>query len=305
MSDPVEDRSLYETYIRYLSHVRLVSPATVRGYSQDIEYFLRWKNESQMEGFDLKPAQIRSYLGQLFHQGLAPSSINRNLAALRGFFKFLLDQGKINQDPLEGLGGLKVSKTLPAILFEEEVARFLDVEPDSFLEIRNNALFEVLYSTGCRVGEIVSLQRNQWSKEVTRFRIVGKGRKERLVFLGEEAQKALLRYIPLRDERVARYRKERESALFVNALGKRLTARGVAYVLEKRLEKLGMQKPASPHTFRHSFATHVLNRGADIRIVQELLGHERLSTTQVYTHIGIDALKDLYIHTHPHGLRKS
>jgi len=283
----------------------LVSPATVRGYSQDIEYFLRWKNESQMEGFDLKPAQIRSYLGQLFHQGLAPSSINRNLAALRGFFKFLLDQGKINQDPLEGLGGLKVSKTLPAILFEEEVARFLDVEPDSFLEIRNNALFEVLYSTGCRVGEIVSLQRNQWSKEVTRFRIVGKGRKERLVFLGEEAQKALLRYIPLRDERVARYRKERESALFVNALGKRLTARGVAYVLEKRLEKLGMQKPASPHTFRHSFATHVLNRGADIRIVQELLGHERLSTTQVYTHIGIDALKDLYIHTHPHGLRKS
>ncbi len=294
---------LLDTYLTYLEKIRLLSPATVRGYSTDLETFFSWK--AGVEGWDLSPAHIRNYLGYLFQKGISPSSINRNLAALRGFFQWLFEQGKVDRNPLEGFGGLKVPKTLPTVLFEEEIDKFLSKEGNSFLEIRNHALFEVLYSTGCRVAELVSLKRTQWAWGVSRFRIVGKGKKERFVFLGKKAQEALARYVPLRDERVSLYANREEPALFINALGRKLTPRGVAYLLRKRMEELGIQKHASPHTIRHSFATHILNRGADIRIVQELLGHASLSTTQVYTHIGIDTLKDLYIRAHPHGLRKS
>jgi len=292
-----------EGYLMYLAKIRLLSPATVRGYGTDLETFISWK--TGIESWDLSPAHIRQYLGYLFQKGLSPSSVNRNLAALRGFFQWLVEQGKMERNPLEGFGGLKVPKTLPSVLFEEEIDAFLYREGSSFLQIRNNALFEVLYSTGCRVAELVSLKRNQWAWGVTRFRILGKGKKERFVFLGKKAQEALALYVPLRDERVAMYGNREETALFVNALGRKLTTRGVSYLLKKRMEELGMQKHASPHTIRHSFATHILNRGADIRIVQELLGHSSLSTTQVYTHIGIDALKDLYVRAHPHGMRKS
>ncbi|MCX7786260.1 MAG: tyrosine-type recombinase/integrase [Spirochaetes bacterium] len=295
--------SLLEQYLTYLEKIRRLSPATVRGYSKDLDTFFSWK--AGMEGWDLTPTHIRQYLGYLFQKGLSPSSINRNLAALRGFFQWGLDQGMLVRNPLDGFGGLKVAKTLPSVLFEEEIDRFLSKEGNSFLELRNNALFEVLYSTGCRVAELVSLRRSQWAWGVSRFRILGKGRKERFVFLGKKAQEALAQYIPLRDERVSLYGNKEETALFVNAFGRRLTPRGVAYLLQKRIEELGIQKHASPHTIRHSFATHILNRGADIRIVQELLGHSSLSTTQVYTHIGIDALKDVYIRAHPHGMRKS
>lgn len=292
-----------EGYLTYLAKIRLLSPATVRGYGTDLETYISWK--TKVETWDFSPAHIRQYLGYLFQKGLSPSSINRNLAALRGFFQWLAEQGEVEQNPLEGFGGLKVPKTLPSVLFEEEIETFLNREGISFLEIRNNALFEVLYSTGCRVAELVSLKRNQWAWGVTRFRILGKGKKERFVFLGKKAQEALALYVPLRDERVALYRNREETALFVNAWGRKLTTRGVSYLLKRRMDELGMQKHASPHTFRHSFATHILNRGADIRIVQELLGHSSLSTTQVYTHMGIDALKDLYVRAHPHGMRKS
>jgi len=294
---------LLEGYLMYLAQVRLLSPATVRGYRMDLETFFFWK--VGMVGWNLNPTHIRQYLGYLFQKGLSPSSINRNLAALRGFFQWLLDQGEVDRNPLEGFGGLKVAKTLPSVLFEEEIDMFLSKEGNSFLELRNNALFEVLYSTGCRVAELVSLKRTQWAWGVTRFRILGKGKKERFVFLGKKAQEALAQYVPLRDKRVSLYGNKEETALFVNAFGRKLTSRGVAYLLKKRMEELGIQKHASPHTIRHSFATHILNRGADIRIVQELLGHSSLSTTQVYTHIGIDALKDVYIRAHPHGMRKA
>lgn len=298
------NRNLYlEEYLTYLARIRLLSPATVRGYSTDLETFISWKTE--VETWDLSPAHIRQYLGYLFQKGLSPRSINRNLAALRGFFQWLVEQGKVEQNPLEGFVGLKVPKTLPSVLFEEEIEMFLGREGSSFLKIRNNALFEVLYSTGCRVAELVSLKRNQWACRVTRFRILGKGKKERFVFLGKKAQEALALYVPLRDERIAMYGNKEETALFVNAWGQKLTTRGVSYLLKRRMDELGMQKHASPHTIRHSFATHILNRGADIRIVQELLGHSSLSTTQVYTHMGIDTLKDLYIRAHPHGMRKS
>ncbi|GAB4365321.1 MAG: tyrosine recombinase XerC [Spirochaetales bacterium] len=290
-------------YITYLEKVRHLSPATIRGYGTDLETFCDWKRG--MEGWDLSPSHIRQYLGHLLQRGLSPASINRNLAALRGFFQWLQEEGELERNPLEGFGGLKAPKSLPSVLFEEEIDAFLNNEGSSFLEIRNQALFEVLYSTGCRVAELVSLKRSQWAWGVSRFRILGKGKKERFVFLGKKAQEALERYVPLRDERVASSGHKEETALFVNTFGRKLTSRGVAYLLKKRMEELGIQKHASPHTIRHSFATHILNRGADIRIVQELLGHSSLSTTQVYTHIGIDALKDLYVRAHPHGMRKS
>ncbi|MFQ3619987.1 MAG: tyrosine-type recombinase/integrase [Spirochaetales bacterium] len=301
----MEGKPLPEEYHTYLSAVRLLSPATQRAYLRDLETFFYWLSQvEKKEGWSLQSGEIRRYLGYLYQLGLAPTSINRNLAALRGFFTWLMDQGKLDRNPLEGLSGLKVPKSLPSVLFEEEMDRLLGINGDSFIEIRDKALFEVLYSTGCRVAELVSLRRSQWNEEITRFRIIGKGKKERFVFLGNRAREALSRYVPLRDQRVSAYGNKEESALFVNAYGKQLTSRGIAYLLEKRIRQLGISKIVSPHTLRHSFATHVLNRGADLRIVQELLGHESLSTTQVYTHVGIDTLKDLYVKAHPHGIRR-
>ncbi|MDR3201100.1 MAG: tyrosine-type recombinase/integrase, partial [Spirochaetales bacterium] len=181
-------------------------------------------------------------------------------------------------------------------------------ESEKFITARDKALFELMYSTGCRVSEIASIKIAQgkraagafWGPGMSRFKILGKGGKDRFVFAGPSALEALEAYLPLREERLA----AQVNALFINFHGGALTVRGIFYLLARNLRKKGIEKPASPHTLRHSFATHILNGGADIRVVQELLGHASLSTTQVYTHLSLDALKDIHAKAHPHGLRR-
>ena len=169
----------------------------------------------------------------------------------------------------------------------------------SFEDARDVALFEFLYSTGCRVSEVVGVDVTDVDLRGGTARVTGKGRKERIVFLGRRAREALTAYLGLRKQRVRAESGAR--ALFLNARGARLTARGIRYLLQRRLARMHFPRPATPHTFRHSFATHIINRGADIRVVQELLGHASLSTTQVYTHVGIDRLKKVYREAHPHA----
>jgi integrase/recombinase XerC/integrase/recombinase XerD len=182
--------------------------------------------------------------------------------------------------------------------------RLLSGEADGFFESRDRALFELMYSTGCRVSEVAALGTANWKTGATRMKILGKGRKERYVFIGPKAVEALETYLPYRRKRIDEHDNPDEKALFVNFRGRPLTVRGIAFLLKRRLGQKDLNKPAGPHTLRHSFATHLLGRGADIRIVQELLGHSSLSTTQIYTHVSIDALKDVYVKAHPHGLRK-
>jgi integrase/recombinase XerC/integrase/recombinase XerD len=188
-------------------------------------------------------------------------------------------------------------------------------ESEVFIAARNMALFELMYSTGCRVSEIASIRTSPrkgargsvWQPGRNSIKILGKGGRERFVFVGEAAEKALREYLPHRTQRLAAAStetREPTDALFINFRGGALTVRGIFYLLVKSLRAKGIAKPAGPHTLRHSFATHILDRGADIRIVQELLGHASLSTTQIYTHLSLDALKDIHAKAHPHGLRR-
>jgi integrase/recombinase XerC/integrase/recombinase XerD len=319
----MELTELKQEYLDYLAKVRFLSPATVKAYALDIVPFEDWLARGNLSAWGLRPADIRGYLVYLSRRKLNPASINRALAALRGMYAFAARRGISGANPFDGVQGLKKPKPLPRILFEEDMDRLLDSrdededagEGQKFIAARNRALFELLYSTGCRVGEIVSIKLDSekkaagavWGPSARRIRILGKGGKERFVFVGDSARAALEAYLPFRLERLAetlRSGKKPPDALFINFRGEALTVRGVFYLLMRSLGEKGIEKPASPHTLRHSFATHILGRGADIRHVQELLGHASLSTTQVYTHLSLDALKDIHAKAHPHGLRR-
>jgi integrase/recombinase XerC/integrase/recombinase XerD len=262
----------------------------------------------------------------LSRRRLHPASINRALAALKGLYSFGMERGRLSSNPFDGVQGLKCPRGLPSVLFETEIDRLLDgwdedaLNADSsegglFIAARNKALFELIYSTGCRVSEIASIRTAErkgakgslWQPGMHSIKIQGKGGRQRFVFVGQSAEKALLDYLPHREARLAAASAQTGgpvNALFINFHGGALTVRGIFYLLARSLRAKDIAKPAGPHTLRHSFATHILDRGADIRVVQELLGHASLSTTQVYTHLSLDALKDIHAKAHPHGLRR-
>ena len=287
----MREAELSGKYMNYLERVRKLSPNTLRAYQRDLGRFFRFVTEG---GFDEDGREfVRPFISRLSKEGLSARSINRSLSAVRGYYQFKQRFGFSEQNPVAGVKGMKMDQRLPAFLFEEEAEALLNEDPEDFWGLRNKAVLEVLYSTGCRVSEIVSMNASALHLPDAAVRVFGKGNKVRIVFLGRQARKTLNEYL-LRRERHAE-----SPALFLNHRGKRLTSRGVRYILMKLLEARGMPGKATPHTFRHSFATHVLNRGADIRIVQELLGHAQLSTTQVYTHVDVKRLQNVYEKAHP------
>jgi integrase/recombinase XerC len=228
-------------------------------------------------------------------QGFAASTIARRLASLRAFYKYLRRRDLVSSDPATGLRNPKQPKRLPRHLNVEEVSRLLDSIPtDSVVGIRDRAMFETMYGGGLRVGELVLLEMPDLDLSQGLVRVRGKGRRERLCPIGSEATHRLEGWIVQR-----RPRRAGEPAVFLNRFGLRLTARSVGRILLRYARGLSTQKPISPHTLRHSFATHLLDQGADLRSVQELLGHRRLTTTQIYTHITRERLLDVYNNSHP------
>jgi integrase/recombinase XerC/integrase/recombinase XerD len=227
------------------------------------------------------------------------------LSALRRYFEYQVRYEKRATNPFAAVRSLKRDQRLPDFFFEEEMEQLLALPDESFLGKRDRAILELLYSTGCRVAELVSINISGLNYKRQSIRIVGKGNKERFVFIGREAMRALDAYLLVREEHVDRNDPDAVQALFINSRGGRITTRGVFYIIRKYIEMAGVPKKVGPHTFRHSFATHVLDRGADIRAVQELLGHSSLSTTQVYTHLGLDRLKKIYRKAHPHARKRS
>jgi len=289
------------TYLDYLWSVRNLSPATVKAYRQDLDAFFVWVNRHSAQDVSLEPALFRRYVGHLSRQNAAVSSVNRRLSALKGFFRYLYRQGIIDSSPVQGIRGLRSERRLPDFLFEDEIAELLRIEGNDFTSLRDKLILEVLYSTGCRISELITMDVSDIDFKRRSVLVHGKGRKDRLVFLGKPAYHALRNYLPLRSERLVRAGNSDEVGLLLNQNGSRITQRGVAGIIQKRIMEKGLTKHVSPHTFRHTFATHLLDHGADIRIVQELLGHSSLSTTQVYTHLGLGKLKEIYAQAHPHG----
>ncbi len=293
---------MIEEYLAYLGSVRNLSAKTVDAYRKDLN---RYRMFCSVEGLLPEEATFqdaRGFASSLSREGLSPASVNRIVSGVKGYYRFLLRQGLVKSNPFEQVRSLKKGKPLPEVLFEEEMERLLALPGTDFLGTRDRLLMELLYSTGCRVGEAVSINMSDISVKNRTVMVRGKGRKERLVFLGSRAIEALGAYLPLRQVHTDKDSPEAEKALFLNAAGRRITERGVAFILKGYEERARLSKPVHPHVFRHSFATHILDRGADIRAVQEMLGHESLSTTQVYTHVGLSRLKKVYQEAHPHAV---
>lgn len=285
-------------FLGYLKNERQASVHTLRSYEDDLGLFCRYLNESEGDGADpaaVDSGRLRRYSAWLTGQGYAATTVARRLASLRSFFRYLRRQGTVTADPASGLRNPKQAKRLPRLLRVDEVIRLLDSIPvETALGVRDRAMLETLYGGGLRVGELVGLNCGDLDFDQELVHVRGKGRRERLSPVGPMAMKWLEWYLPLRQPKQVT-----EPAVFLNRYGTRLTTRSVGRLLEDHLVRAGLTNAASPHTLRHSFATHLLDRGADLRSVQELLGHRNLTTTQIYTHVTQERLLDIYNGAHP------
>jgi integrase/recombinase XerC len=297
-------------FVESLSAEKGYSIHTCRAYRRDLEEFTAFLDgnaggpapgkggKTDLGPNGVTPLMIRGYLGYL-HQKNQKSSVARKLSTLRSFFKSLVKQGMIEVNPAEGLLTPKREKTIPVYLTVDEIFRLLDsIESDALLAARNRAIFETLYSCGIRVSELTGLNVFDIDASAATVRVFGKGGKERVVPVGRKALDAIERYRErLRTE--TGIGTDRNGPIFLNRQRQRLTARSVGRILKQLAAACGIATPISPHGLRHTFATHMLDAGADLRSVQELLGHRNLSTTQKYTHVSIDRLMETYDKAHP------
>lgn len=281
-----------EKFLSYLEIEKNYSRHTLTNYKIDLEDFLKSVEKTPVDRIEY--IHLRRYLGELRSKKYRPRTLSRKLSAIRSFFKFLEREGHITNNPASTILSPKLDKTLPKFLSEEEINQFIEA-PDNKKRFgkRDRAILEVLYSAGVRVSELVGLNVDQVDLISSIAKVEGKGKKERLVPLGKQAVGAIKNYL---DDR-----KGNASPLFLNKNGTRLSDRAVRNIVNKYIKVACINNQISPHVLRHSFATHLLNRGADLRSVQELLGHVNLSTTQIYTHVSTDRLKKVYDQAHPHA----
>lgn len=282
-----------EKFVRYLEIEKNYSKYTVLNYKLDLGDFKNFLGEAALEKVDY--LTLRKYLARLKEKNLGTRSIGRRLSTLRSFFRFLNRDGYLKINPILALSSPKLEKHLPQFMTEEEVAKLIDSafaknESDE-RSLRDRAILEAFYSTGMRISELVGLSLDDIDFIGGIVKVMGKGKKERLIPIGDTATRAIRKYLEKR--------KRQNDAVFLNKSGRRITTRGVMDIVRKYIKIAGIRQGVSAHTFRHSFATHLLNRGADLRTVQELLGHANLSTTQIYTHLTTERLKSVYDKAHP------
>jgi len=293
MNDPAIDG-----FLESLRVERGASPHTIRSYRADLASFVAFLGESKADPSELlsaSPKRLRAYSAWLSAQGYSSGTIARRLASLRSFYRFHRTRGAVDTDPTAALRNPKQPKRLPKALRVDEIERLLESIPQAKpLDLRDRALLETLYGGGLRVSELVGLDLDDLDEEHAAVTVRGKGRRERFAPIGARALDWLRRWIAARIPDRAAGR-----ALFLNRDGRRLSSRSVDRIVKARLLQAGLSPDASPHALRHSFATHLLDRGADLREVQELLGHKNIATTQIYTHVSMERLKKVYERAHP------
>ncbi len=303
LSPPNGEHGLIHQYIHYLSSEKNASPHTCRCYQRDLEEFENFlrglgtyvipTGEVRIEKADR--FAIRKYLSFL-HRKNKKSSIARKIASLRSFYRYLVREQIVATNPAKQVATPKVEKRLPTTLTVDEAFRLVE-SPGDTERLRDRAILELLYSSGLRVSELVNLDLAHLDQELGIVRVMGKGRKERIVPVGRKALEALTAYLKDRDD------SEPSRPLFLNCRGGRLSSRSVGRLVRRYTKQSGILRRVSPHTFRHTFATHLLDAGADVREIQEMLGHASLSTTQRYTHVSLGKLMDVYDRAHPRGFR--
>jgi len=296
--------STVTAFLRHLHVERNASDLTLKSYAEDFESFydyLRERAGGVPEARDVTTGTLRGYVAYLHECQYARTTIARRLACLRSFFRYTTREGITDSNPAQALRTPRTGRKLPHFLTTEQIAQLLETPPaNDPMGLRDRAILETMYSAGLRVAELVSLNLASWDREANILRVLGKGRKERIAAVGRYAAIALDRWLEVRT--VSPDAKgEDKDALFLNRFGERLTTRSIGRMLEKHLNATGLNRLTTPHTLRHSFATHLLDGGADLRAVQELLGHKSLTTTQIYTHVSTRRMRETYEHAHPHS----
>jgi len=284
-------------FLDYLRHEKNSSSHTLSSYETDLIQFARYLDERGVKLRGIDNILLRGFLADLHERKLKKTTTARKLAAIRSFLQFCLRKNWLEDNPAKTVVTPKQEKPMPSFLSEEEMANFLDLpQSNELLDLRDKAILELLYATGIRVSELTGLSLEDVSFDEKLVRVRGKGKKERLVPFGRKAEESLVSYLRARSSIPGQ---EREKALFTNYVGGRLTSRSVERVVDKYIRLTAMRRKISPHSLRHSFASHLLSRGADLRVIQELLGHESLATTQKYTHLNLGQLLEVYRKSHP------
>ncbi|MBN2536705.1 tyrosine recombinase XerC [candidate division WOR-3 bacterium] len=285
-----------DDFLAHLAGERRLSPHTIRSYRVDLDQFFEYCRDrlDAMPLIRVGHPQVRDFLGLLLRCGYERRTAARKLSAVKSLFRFLALTGRIPANPTRNVKGPRLEQRLPGFLSQFEVARALDIPGDDERSLRNKAIMEVLYGAGLRCAELVGLNRDDVDFHAEILRVKGKGGKERLVPLGSHARDALRAYLEQPDRQ-----RRAGPALFLNPRGNRLSARSVQTIVRHCLADIAEETARHPHALRHAFATHLLERGADLKSVQELLGHASLSSTQVYTHLSVERLRKVYDRAHP------
>lgn len=290
------------SFLNYLDYEKNCSTLTLNSYKKDIclfAEFLQTRNGGD-DWCTVNVYDIRAYLVYLNQHNFAKRTIARRISSLRSFYRFLMREEWVDNNPFLKVKTPKLDKKLPVFLAETEISELLSLPAKDELGLRDQALLELLYATGCRVSELVGLTTVNVDLSNRFVLLWGKGNKERVVPMGHTAAEAVERYLnDVREQLISKYRVKNHDILFVNHRGTPLSARSVRRILDKYIGQLAMEKKVSPHSIRHTFATHLLDHGADLRAVQELLGHANLSTTQIYTHVTTERVAQVYNQAHP------
>lgn len=291
------EKEIYD-YMNYLIIERQLSSNTIDAYKRDLYSFFNYVNKKYN---GITKEDIINYIKYL-NSELNPKSVNRHIVTLKNYFNFLEKNSMININPCEDITGLKTKKSIPRVLSEEDIDKLLDINPKNAFEYRNKAMLELMYSSGLRVSELLNLNVNDIDFDLNIVRIFGKGSKERIMPINEIATSFLYDYINI--YRKTLLKNKVNDILFLNSRGEKLSRQGFFKILKEIAREKGIKKELSPHTLRHSFATHLLNHGADLRSIQTMLGHENIETTQIYTHVSNNMVKEEYESAHPRSKKE-
>lgn len=290
-----------EDFKIYLKNEKNFSIHTIRAYCADVYTFLLWMGE--VNPLKIEPTKFSEYLYFISQINYTKTTIARKIASIRSFYKFLYQEELIEYNPIDSIPIPKMNKTLPDFLYEDEVESILrGIKIDTPAGYRNRIILELLWVSGMRISELSGLNYENLNLEQNEIRVFGKGAKERIVLIPDKTKEGLINYIENVSDLICKTEKTGDSPLFINYNGYRLQNQSIRKALKTCLEKIHFTKHVTPHVFRHSFATKLLEHGADLRIVQELLGHSSIKNTQIYTHVSIQRLKDVYNTTHPHSI---
>jgi site-specific recombinase XerD len=300
-----ENESLVDSYLIYLEQIRSLSPLTVISYKNDLYQFLGYLKENNLDLKAIKYIEARRYIAQIINsKEFKNTSINRKISSLRQFYQFLVKQQQLSINPFERIAAAKRGRRLPHLLSLEEVERLLSIEELDFISLRDKLIFNLFYSTGCRLSELLNANIRDLELEDERMIVKGKGSVERYVFINPQTTVTLERYLREKEAYqigLKNITNDDLEALLIGERGKRLSPSSLHSIFEKYRKKLAIGLRFTPHMLRHSFATHMLDNDASIRVVQKLLGHKSIATTQIYTHVSRQRLRQVYEKSHPHG----